>query len=187
MLKIPAHLKITPALQEVDKHSWYVVHIGVPRNMSYVESAVEEAGGGITWAPTYQVYKMLGSHLLLVDYLIYPGYIFVGLVDGSSIKKLKAMLKNNSKGQVLDQAGPLTHDELKGVFNAVFKYSTTPNMSLNIKVGSSVTITAGPFSGLPADVVKINDSGVVELRVFFLNRDMKVKTSVLDIKSSESM
>ena len=60
-------------------------------------------------------------------------------------------------------------------------------MSLNIKVGSSVTITAGPFSGLPADVVKINDSGVVELRVFFLNRDMKVKTSVLDIKSSENM
>lgn len=182
MLKIPEHYTRIPAIEQREDLKWYVVHVGVPKNIPSVEAAVSEVAGSCLWVPVYKEYKKLRSHLILVDYLVYPGYIFVGVPASDDIKRVCDFLDYTTKGYVVCPEVCLSREEMDGVYHCAVSCGDSLGVSSTIEVGSTVMITAGPFAGLAGEVIKVRQNGVVELQVFFLNRDMRVQTTVLDIR-----
>ena len=185
-IKLSLNVKKLPSLDALYNLKWYVVFVGTLTNINSIESLTNQKTfkDSIVWAPTFQEYCKLRSHLILVDRLIYPGYIFVGFVNDHQLASFLKKVSAERKGTLLgDGVVCLLPDEVKDVFSVAVKYSTAPKVMFDVKPGDHVTISSGPLSGLPAQVRDIKPSGDVTLTVFFLSRELTVKTTILDIQS----
>ena len=190
MIKLSTRVKKVPSLESLQYLHWYVVFIGTSNNIISIENILKtnDIPNGIVWAPTFQEYHKFRSHLILVDRLLYPGYVFLGIETTAQLGAFLKDLSNESKGLLLGEGSVcLTQEELTDVLEVVHRLSEIPTMTYDIHPGDQVTISSGPLSGLPATVTDVEVTGATTLKVFFLSRELTVKTSVLDIQSYEKL
>lgn len=190
MVKLSSRVKKIPSLEALQQLKWYVVFVGTANNIRGIENILKDndISNGVVWAPTFQEYHKFRSHLVAIDKLLYPGYVFVGFENIAQVGIFLRELSSESKGLLLgDGAVCLTMDEINDVLSVVNRLSEAPKMMIDIKTGDQVTINSGPLSGLPATVTSVTDSGDVVLNIFFLSRELEVKTTILDIQGHEHL
>jgi transcription antitermination factor NusG len=190
MFKIPLRFKTIPAVDKLRDMFWYVAHVGVPKNLLVIERKLKKCDFPeyMLWVPVYQEYARLRNHMLLVDMLTYPGYAFVGLQNKSDVISLRAQLSAESEdicGILGEGTDSITDNELRQVINVCSNYNSYATPLSSVKAGDHVIIAYGPLSGIPAEVTEVRQNGKVSLLAFFLNREIKVETTIMDITCSE--
>jgi len=187
MRKISLEYKQLPSQDNLTKLNWYIIFIGTIDNIPGVDHVCQTLGmtNYALWAPTYQEYCRFQSDLVLVDRLIYTGYVLLGVEDVNQICQLSVALGEARRGFILGgTTGPLNIEELNQVYNTAQTYSTAPKLEFDIQTGDSVIIGSGFLSGFRATVTEVLlDLRKVKLEVFFMNRELEVEMSILDIQS----
>jgi len=186
MIKIASNVKQLPTLTNLTSLNWYVLFIGTVNNLSGITTLLENtcSQANRLWVPTYQEYCKYHSHVILVDRLVYPGYSFIGFSDNLQLGMFLHEIGQTHKGVILgDGLSSLSKEEIQNILEISSKFIDTPKVMFDIKVGDQVIISSGPLTGLPATITELKASGNVTLRVFFLSRELTVRTSVLDIQS----
>lgn len=185
MQKLHSQYKVIPALEDYEKYSWYIAFVQVISNIQ--KTAVILRGMNIDyklWAPNYQEYCKIYFELILVDRLLYPGYVLIGVREDASFDLLNRDMNQNRLGYMLgDYTCKIKRDEFIQMLRVSNKILDIPTGQFNVKVGDSIVISAGPCAGLNGVVKDISDDGQVTLSVFFMNREISVTTSVVDIQN----
>jgi transcription antitermination factor NusG len=185
MQKLHSQYKIVPPKEEYAQYNWYIAFVQVISNIRKVESILDNMSVNYRlWAPSYQEYCKIYFELVLVDRLLYPGYIVVGLQGDSSFEILHHELISNQFGYLLgDRTTNVKPDEFLQMLRVSSNILAAPVGQFNVKVGDNIVISAGPCAGLHGVVKAISDDGQVTLAVFFMNREISVITSVTDVQN----
>ena len=190
MFKIPNKFKATPDIDKLQEMLWYVVSVGVPKQLLVVESSLKKCGvpDYCLWCPTYPEYTRLRNQMTLIDRMLYPGYCFLGLRELTDVLNARGHLKGESDGKcsVLGETtAPISREELEQVLSVCSAYCSPDRPFSSIKVGDNVVIHSGPLSGIPATVKDMRKNGKITLLAFFLNREITVETTILDVVCEE--
>jgi transcription antitermination factor NusG len=185
MQKLHSQYKVIPESQEFKSYFWYIAFVQVISNIQKVQHMVKQINSDHRlWAPSYQEYCKLYFELVLVDRLLYPGYIIIGLKNREEYEELNNEMLSQHLGYML--GGPfssLRDDE----FQAMLKVSQTilevPSGQFNVTAGDNIIISSGPCAGLHGLVKRINNDGQVTLAVYFMNREITVVTTVTEIQN----
>ena len=186
MQRISDRYKQIPPTTDLKSFKWFIVFVGTVRNISGVRHVCESLKLPTfkVWAPVYQEHCRTQTDIVLTDRLIYPGYIFLGVLDEECAAQVSAELREQSKGFILGgNYAYLTTEEIKHILEAATKLAETPKIMFDVKAGDSVIISSGPLSGFRATVEKVYVEGKVKLRAFFMSRELSVEMSVLDVQS----
>jgi transcription antitermination factor NusG len=184
MHRLPSHYKeIKPELFKT--YRWYVAFVG---NMRHVISAnislTEEKIDHIIWAPCFQEYRKDHSDFVLMDRLLYAGYIFIGLKNQMDFVSANIKLLASRKGYLLGTSHTcLSGEELDKVYQLASTFYEVPRMMFNVREGDTISIKSGIFSGLFGKVKEVRTDGRLIIQAFFMNRDVEINLSILDIQS----
>ena len=186
MQRISSKYKQLPPTESFQQLKWFVIFIGTVRNIPGVHHVCVELNlpDFVIWAPVYQEHCKTQTDIALTDRLIYPGYIFIGVPSTEDAATLSAELRNEAKGFLLGSSTMcLTEEELQCAYENAVRLAEAPKIMFDVKEGDSVIMSSGFLSGFRATVEKVLPEGRVKLKVFFMNREVSVDMSVLDIQS----
>ena len=190
MFKISSKYKAVPNVTDLQRMSWYVVYAGVPKQLLVIDASLKKCDiqESCLWCPTYPQYTRSKNQMLLLDRMLYPGYCFLGLVNPQDVLSIRGYLDNESEGKcsILGEGTrPISHEELEQILSVCSTYNSDERPFSAIQVGDQVVIHSGPLSGIPATVKDMRRNGKVTLLAFFLNREIQVETTVLDVVCEE--
>ena len=185
MQKIHPRYKQIPDSSEFDKFNWYISFVQMISNLAKLNELLRQRPEAYRiWSPCRQEYCKIYFELILIDRLLYPGYTLVGLKDEYAHEILNYSLNSEKIGYMLgDFSCKLTKEEFDRVRLVALNEFETPASKFNVKIDDNIVISAGPCAGLHGKVKAIHDDGQAVLKVFFMNREITVKTSVADIQS----
>jgi transcription antitermination factor NusG len=119
-----------------------------------------------------------------MDRLLYAGYIFIGLKNQMDFVASNIKLLSSRKGYLLGTSSTcLSLEELDKVYKLSSTFSEVPRMMFNVKEGDTISIKSGIFSGLFGKVKNVRIDGRLTIQAFFMNRDVEINLSILDIQS----
>jgi len=185
MQKILQRYKSIPSEEAFTNFAWYVTFVQVISNIQKIEHILRTYQSQYClWAPYYQEYcKTYYSELVLVDRLLYPGYIFVGLQDIHKFDLLNNDMHILHLGYMLgNYASTLSQDDLSIIRSVSAVIVEEPAGQFKIREGDHIVISSGPCSGLHGVVRTIQKDGQVKLSVFFMNREISVDTTITNIQ-----
>jgi transcription antitermination factor NusG len=184
MHRLPTHYKEMQP-ETFKTYRWYVAFVGNLRHVVAADISLKEENIEYKiWAPCYQEYRKDHSDFVLTDRLLYAGYIFIGLKNQLDFVTTNLALLSSRKGYLLGTSCvSLTDEELSKIYQVTSKFSDVPRMMFNVKAGDTISIKSGIFSGLFGKVKDVKTDGRLIIQAFFMNRDVEINLSILDIQS----
>lgn len=160
---------------EVQK-TWYVIFVGDPRRMTYVNSAFKALHSEYTvWIPERpQLERNKRKNKIMEEQKpLYPGYAFVQF-DYANNQAIDNHLQFYCGGRLLKCPGvksPYVLTEKEIAIMKTLEQSKDGTQSLasryKIEVGDNVDIISGPFRGFKGEVLTLKrDKVVVDLSIF---------------------
>jgi transcriptional antiterminator NusG len=138
--------------------------------------------------PTEKVYTTRNGKKVLKDRMVYSGYVFVEAeLTGEVIYELRNttnvidFLRGRAKGS---QPEPLRESEVMRMLGKVDENQQYIDESLSdIKIGESVKVTYGPFSGFVGEIKEVNIEKKklkVEVKIFGRPTDLELEISQVE-------
>lgn len=138
--------------------------------------------------PTEKVYATRNGKKVLKDRLVYSGYVFVEAeLTGEVIYELRNttnvidFLRGRAKGS---QPEPLHESEVQHMLGQLDRGNNPVDETADeFRVGESVKVTFGPFSGMTGEVKEINAERQrlkVEVKIFGRPTDVELETSQVE-------
>jgi len=186
MSKAYLKFKRLPTSEDFKNFKWYIVFVGQLKNVDTLEYICKERNiHAIIWSPVFQEYHRTSSGLVLVDKLLYPGYVFVGLADPQKFELLSYELSEERKGFLLGNfTNYLTREELEMIVQEAIKHSEAPSLeTFHVQKGDIVIINSGPFTGMQGKVLDVDQKGRVKLKIFFMNTEVDAIVPGADVYS----
>lgn len=138
--------------------------------------------------PTEKVYTTRNGKKVLKDRLVYSGYVFVEAeLTGEVIYELRNttnvidFLRGRDKGSAPQ---PLHESDVKHMLGQIDEGNRPVDETAEeFRVGESVKVTFGPFSGMTGEVTEINAERQrlkVEVKIFGRATDVELETSQVE-------
>lgn len=171
--------------EKLNAYKWYVAFVGNMQHIFKISGMFRELPHmeHHVWAPCYKEYRKFHSDFILADRLLYSGYIFIGLQNESDFCEVVVKLKQSRLGYLLGTSKDfLKKQDLENVYNMYLKFQDCKRMMFNVQSGDSVTLKSGPFSGLCGIVQHVYVDGRVKLKAFFMQRELDIDISIMDLQ-----
>jgi transcription antitermination factor NusG len=164
---------------------WYVAFAQQIHNIVKIDNLLRQRTcAHQIWAPYYQEFCKFEMEVELVDRLLYPGYVIVGLKDETDFDYLDQEMKTAHLGYMLGNfTNNLREKEFTDMLSVSVHSEEVPAANFNVKPGDHIVISSGPCSGLHGVVQEINTSGQATLKVYFMHREITMLTSVTDLQN----
>ncbi len=171
-----------------DKARWYVVHTysGYENKVATNLEKIRENRGMEDRIldikiPTETVTEMKDDQMREVERKLFPGYVLINMVMDDEtwyvVRNTRGVTGFVGPGS---KPVPLSDAEIAALGVA------KKEISLNFKVGDSVTITDGPFDGFVGEVTDIDaENGLVTVNVSMFGRDTPVELQLFQIKAAD--
>ncbi len=166
---------------------WFIVHTysGYEKRVKkMLEEEIKNRGledkFGRIFVPIEIIQRHRGKKRIMMEKILYPGYIFVEMEDDgeavelvSSLPMVMPFLGNRQKPQKLKE------EEIEQIEELINIAENPPEKTeIPFKVGDSVTIVDGPFSGFDGIVEEINEEKErVKVSVIIFGRSTPVELS----------
>ena len=172
-------------VDDLAKYKWYVAFVGDIRHVPALDLELrEENMAHCIWAPCFQEYRKYHSDFILADRLLYAGYIFIGLPESNDFVRANLKMLASRKGYMLGTSSTyLKREEVETVYKLSNICLESPRMMFNVAEGDTITIKSGIFSGLCGKVKSVRTDGRVAIQAYFMNRDIEINVSVMDVQS----
>ena len=166
-------------------YKWFVAFVGDIRHVLNIDIELKEEGlDYLIWAPCFQEYRKYHSDFILADRLLYAGYIFVGLKNSQDFVTANLKMLSSRKGYMLGTSTTYLKKEELDMIHALSNTCVdAPRMMFNVNPGDTITIKSGIFSGLCGKVKDVRTDGRVLIQAYFMNRDIEINMSVMDVQS----
>ena len=170
---------IAEQFKERDKSEdlkWYILYVFTPCNLQKVYRYINSV---VKWIPHYKVILKRGYDSICRTEQSYPGYIFIGSKEVSSIVNIENEMAKDGysfyfmKG-LSQELYCLSEDDIEGIDDVC---SRVPDMKYscdNMKVNTPVHINSGPLNGMNGKVVEIYNKSLL-LEVNFNNKVLSIR------------
>ncbi len=136
--------------------------------------------------PTEEEIEIHQGQRRTVTKKLFPGYVFVWMIMGDDpwyvVRHTPGVTGfAGSNAEDRSHPAPLGDEEAERILRQM--QTAQPRINVGFKVGESVEITDGPFTGMPGEVDEINlDKGRVRVLVTMFGRDTAVELDFLQVE-----
>jgi transcriptional antiterminator RfaH len=141
-----------------------------------------------SFSPIYETKKLLGSRLVRVNELLFPGYVFVELADGqrwppiNSTWGIQRLITHQSDNDEYQAPSIVPDSFIERLMSCSYcETDTKGNQEWRLLPGTKVRITQGPFQAFEGVVTSWSGADRCRMLVWLLNRNTEVEVYAGDL------
>lgn len=146
-------------------------------------AGVLSAWGMTAWAPSALVRRKWSDRWKMVEWPLFPGYVFARVPDDGwypllDVQGVHTVVKNGRRAAVLDSE---VLDNVRAYALGLGQVEATPEHVPWFEPGDLVMVTDGPFAGVRATVLRLDGRYRVSVGVTMLGQGVSVTLPAADL------